>query len=221
LARTKKKAKPKKIVPSKTISSFKEGLKYPWGVPRRLWNILWMLLPIMGLLVIMGYLQDRLWALLPMVGLVAISLLAIVGYFQRIVRAIVAGNKTHLPEFGSFWENAKKGFILLVKMIPLMLVYSLVYYTPFIGLWAGWFVEIFFMPYLMINLFVTDKFEESFNIRKTWDAVFGNVQEYLVAYVKTIGFIVIYMAASFIIVGIPCLAFAQVFFLAEFYANHS
>lgn len=198
MAKAKKKLKVKVISETalSKISRFTTGLKYPWGNAGRLWNILWALIPIIG------------W-------------FALIGYCQSIVRAIIAGNKTNLPEFIGLGDNLKRGFILFVKAIPLMAAYCLVFYLPGVGIIAGWIAEIFFIPYLMINLFVTDKFEESFNLKKTWDAVFNNLGEYLIAYLKTLGFVVIYFFLSLILIGIPCLAFGQLFFLAEFYANHS
>ena len=178
------------------VSGFTDGLKYPWGNAKRLLNIFWALIPIIG------------W-------------FALIGYCQSILRAIIAGNKTELPKFIGFGDNLKRGFLLFLKAIPLVIAYSIVSFIPLIGPLAGWFIEIFFIPYLMINLFVTDKFKESFNLRKTWDAVFNNIGEYLIAYIKTIGFALIYGLLSIVLVGIPCLAFGQGFFLAEFYANHS
>lgn len=206
MAKTKKKrvikTKPKVEVipaekkPASKISSFSNGLKYPWGNAKRLWNILWILIPIIG------------W-------------LALFGYMQSIVRAIVAGNKSYLPEFISFGDNLKRGLMLFLKIIPLMLAYVLVASIPYIGQLAGLVAEVFFLPYLVINLFVTDKFEESFNIKKTCNAVCNNLGDYLIAYLKTLGFGIIYLFLSIVLIGIPCLTFGKLFFLTEFYANHS
>lgn len=188
-----KKQELKKIV---KISSFSDGLKYPWGNPKRLWNVLWVLIPILG------------W-------------LALIGYTQNIIRAIVAGNKAYLPEFVGFKDNLKRGFYLSVKMLPLLLAYFFINTIPVAGPIAGCIAMIFFLPYLMINLFVTDNFEESFNIKKTWNMVFNNLEEYIWAFVKTMGFSIIYLLLSIILIGIPCLSFGKNFFLAEFYANHN
>ncbi|MBU4502008.1 MAG: DUF4013 domain-containing protein [Nanoarchaeota archaeon] len=199
MAKEKKKAVPKKAAPKKSvsdISTFKAGLKYPWGNPKRLWNVLWVLIPIIG------------W-------------LALLGYCQSIVRAIVAGNKTGLPEFVGFGDNLKRGFILFVKILPLMIAYNLVYSIPGIGFLTGFIAEVFFIPYLVINLFVTDKFEESFNLKKTWNAVFNNLGDYFTAYLKTIGFVILYGLLSIILIGFPGFLFGQLFFLVEFYRNHS
>ncbi|MDP2907738.1 MAG: DUF4013 domain-containing protein [Nanoarchaeota archaeon] len=190
----KKKPELRKAVPK--VSSFSDGLKYPWGAPKRLLNILWALIPFIG------------W-------------LALVSYSQSIIRVIVAGNKTSLPEFIGFGEHLKKGFLLFVKSLPLLIAYFLIFSVPGIGGVAGFIAFVFFLPYLMINLFVTDRFEESFNIQKVWDNVFNNLREYLIAYVKTIGFVLIYGVLSIILIGIPCLHFGCLFFLVEFYTNHN
>lgn len=194
MAKAKKKPELRKSVPK--VSSFSDGLRYPWGVPKRLWNILWALIPVVG------------W-------------LALISYSQSIIRAMVAGNKTSLPEFIGFGENLRKGFLLFVKSLPLLIAYSLIFSVPGIGRVAGFIAFVFFLPYLMINFFVTDKFEESFNIKKVWDNVFNNLREYLIAYVKTIGFVLIYGVLSIILIGIPCLHFGCLFFLAEFYTSHN
>lgn len=194
LAKTKKKIMEKKSVSK--FSSFTEGLNYPWGAPKRLLNIFWALIPVIG------------W-------------LALIGYCQSIQRALVAGNKTSLPEFIDFGEHLKKGFLLFVKSLPMLIAYSLIFSVPGIGKIAGLIAFVFFLPYLGINLLVTDKFEESFNIKKVWDNVFNNLGEYLFAYLKTIGFVLLYWLLSIVFVGIPCLSFGCLFFLTEFYANHS
>lgn len=197
MAKARKKPKAQQKEKTKTsISSFSDGLRYPWGTPKRLLNILWLLIPFIG-----GF--------------------ALIGYSQSIIRATVAGNKTSLPEFIGFKDNLKKGFRLFVKALPLLIAYSLVYSLPGIGSIAGWIACMFFLPYLTINLIITDKFEESFNIKKAYNVVFHNIEEYIMAFLKTLGFIIIYSFLSIILIGIPCLAFGHVFFLAEFYSNHN
>lgn len=192
MAKTKKKIAEKLEI---KVSSFSEGLKYSWGVPKRLLNILWALIPIIG------------W-------------LALVSYSQSIIRAIIAGNKDNLPEFIGFGENLRKGFLLFIKSLPILIAYSLIFSIPGIGQIVGWIAFVLFLPYLGINLLVTDRFEESFNIKKAWNAVSKNLEEYLIAYLKTIGFVLVYGLLSILLVGIPCLAFGHFLFLAEFYANH-
>ncbi len=197
MAKSRKKPKTQQREKAETsVSSFSDGLRYPWGMPKRLLNILWWLIPFIG-----GF--------------------ALIGYSQSTIRAIVAGNKSNLPEFIGFKDNLKNGFRLFVKALPLLIAYTLVYSLPGIGMITGWIACIFFLPYLTLNLFVTDKFEESFNIKKAYDEVFHNIEEYLMAFLKTLGFIIIYLFLSIILIGIPCLAFGHVFFLAEFYSNHN
>jgi len=218
---TKTEAKEEKTL---RTSSFADGLRYPWGEPKRLLNGLWFLIPIVG------------W-------------FALTGYFQKILRALVAGNKTSLPEFVDFSDNLKSGFIIFVKAIPLFLAHTLLYSVPLIGQVAGWVAFVFFMPYLYINLMVTKKFEEGFNVQKAFDAVSNNLKEYIIAYLKSIGFVAIYglpflmliipqidalaflkvyiygslfmPLVGLVLIGIPCLSFGHAFYLAEFYAKHS
>ncbi|MBD3248752.1 DUF4013 domain-containing protein [Candidatus Woesearchaeota archaeon] len=175
---------------------FVEGLKYPWGNPKKLWNILWVLVPILGIF-------------------------ALIGYVQKIMRSIVGGDVSGLPEFGNFMENLKNGFVLFLKMIPIMVVVVIVNMIPFIGWFAYLLITVFFLPWLMINLFVKDTLKATFEFEKAAKAVFGNFVEYIIAYVKTIVYAIIYGLLSLVLVGIPCLQFGQNIYLADFYAKTS
>jgi hypothetical protein len=74
-------------------SDLANGLKFPWINGVRLFNILWILVPLLGVF-------------------------ALYGYSKKIVQTIVSEKEKGLPKFGSFWENTKEGFMLFIKMIP-------------------------------------------------------------------------------------------------------
>jgi len=179
--------------------SFKDGLRYPWGEPKRLWYILWVLVPILG------------W-------------LALLGFVQKIVRSLIGGNDKTLPDFGSLGENFVDGFWVFVKLIPLIIVYQLVVlvlgFIPVFGWFAIMFIAWILMPYLILHFLNTGKFEDTFALKKTWDTVFGDFVGYLIAMLKTIGFGLIYGVLMLVLVGIPCYAFGSSVFLAEFYRTH-
>ena len=185
---------------SRSALSFGDGMRYPWGKPKLLWNALWVIIPILG------------W-------------FALMGYFRDIVRSIASGNRSSLPEFGKLGENFVNGFIVFVKLLPLYLVYNLLSFVlafiPVIGALAVLFVAIFIMPYLVLHFLVTDKFEDTFAVKKAWDAVLGDFVEYLLAYVRTIGYGFVYLLLSFVLVGIPCLMFGNTIYLVDWYAKHS
>lgn len=175
---------------------FEQGMKFPWQKPERLWYGLWVLLPIIG------------W-------------FALGGYGVKIIKALVAGKNKELPTFGKFWDNFMIGLIILIKLIPLMIVVSLLQHVPLIGKILHFAAIIFFVPYLYINLVVTGKFEESFNIKKAWDIIFvKNFADYLIVIFKTLGFIIAYGILSIVLVGIPCLMFGEYYYLCNFYAKN-
>ncbi len=177
-------------------SEITDGLKYPWVHAKRLWNILWVLLPIFG------------W-------------LALLGYVKRIVNALVKGDKAGLPEFGPFGSNMTEGFWVFVKMLPLMIVVMVVQMVPFVGPLAYFFLALFFVPYLTMHFLVRGDFAATFDYNAVIEHVFGNLKDYAVALLKSIVYYVVYFVLSFVLVGIPCLTFGSYFFLAEFYAkNH-
>jgi hypothetical protein len=190
----KKTARPRVRKAVKGYSDLPTGLKYPWNNAARLWNILWGLIPLIGQL-------------------------ALIGYMQKIVRALVKGDKSGLPEFGDFWDNLRNGFWIFVKLIPLFIVLGLVNWIPFIGRLAYWFLAIFFVPYIVIRFLYTGEFKDTFNYQIVVDDVFGDISNYLMALLKTIVYGVFYWVLSFILIGIPCLYFGGYYFLAEFYAN--
>jgi len=175
---------------------FTKGLKYPWGEPRRLWNILWVLVPIIG------------W-------------FALGGYIKKIVNSIVKGNTKKLPAFGSFEDNLAKGFMLIVKSIPLTIAVIVVGLIPFIGPIITWTFSIFLAPWIGINLLQKYTIESTFEFKKAGIIVFNHLGEYLLALVKTIVFSVIYFVLSIVLVGIPCLSFGREIYFAEFYAKYS
>ncbi|MFT4304740.1 MAG: DUF4013 domain-containing protein [Candidatus Woesearchaeota archaeon] len=172
--------------------SFGEGLKYPWKKPSRLWNILWILIPILGLF-------------------------AIYGYIRKIILELSKGNKNELPEFGDFWENLKIGFMLFVYYIPTIIVLLLISYIPFIGNLLYFLLAFFLLPWLLINLYVKNEFMAIWEIEKAFNAVKNRFLDYLVAMIKTIGFGIIYGLASLVLIGIPCYMFGFTYYLVDFY----
>lgn len=176
-------------------SEFLEGLLYPWRKMGKLWNILWLLIPIIG------------W-------------LAILGYVKKIVNELVKGKNKGLPEFGKFGKNLVDGFWIFIKFIPWTILIMVISRIPQVGGLINTFIYIFILPYLTIHFFVTGKFEDLFAFKKVANEVFNNIKEYFIAFLKTIGFGVIYYALSLVLIGIPCLTFGSYYYLAEFYAKH-
>ena len=173
----------------------KLGLKYPWNKASRLWNILWILIPILGFF-------------------------ALFGYLKKIVRAIVKGKNKQLPEFGNFFTNLSDGFIIFIFMIPTFLVLGLLALVPLVGELLYALAVIFLVPWLTVNFFMKETFDSLWEIKKAFNIVVDNIREYLFAFLKTICYLVIYWFLSLVSIGIPCLMFGKAYYLAEFYKKY-
>ena len=78
---------------------FKTAFKYSFNRAKGMWNILWMLLPVVG------------W-------------FALGGYSVRIVQEFSQGKFKQLPIF-EFRNDMKLGFFMFIKAIPFVVVYIL------------------------------------------------------------------------------------------------
>ena len=176
-------------------TDLQEGLKYPWNKAGRLWNILWILLPIFG------------W-------------FALIGYIRNIAVDLVKGKRKELPAFGKFWDNFVMGLKLFIYLIPTIIVLMVIAAIPMIGSILQLLISIFLLPWLMINLFVKDEFGALWELKLAFNSVFDNAKEYILAYIKTLVYGLIYGIASLILIGIPCSVFGKYYFLTEFYSKY-
>jgi len=175
--------------------SLKQGLKYPWNKASKLWNMLWILLPIFG------------W-------------FALAGYVKKIVRELINGQRKNLPAFGGFWSNFKQGIIIFIFLIPTMFVLSIISAIPIIGGTLNLLVSIFLVPWLIMNFFVKETFNALWEVKKAFNIVTENIVDYLWAYLKTLIYTAIYGILSIFLIGIPCYLFGRSYFLTEFYKNY-
>lgn len=171
--------------------TFTEGIVFPWNRAKGLLNIFWALIPILG------------W-------------FALFGYVKKITVHIVNGN-LELPKFGGFFNNLKIGFIMFVKLIPLWVLIYIVNLIPFIGPAVSLFLWIFYLPLLVINLFVKEKFMATMSFGKVTDMVFGHLGDYIIVFLKTFIFSLIYGILSIVLIGIPCRLFGRRVYFADFY----
>jgi hypothetical protein len=176
--------------------SIEQGLKYPWNKASRLWYILWILVPIFG------------W-------------FALIGYMKTIVKELVTKQRKELPEFGPFWDNFTQGVKVIIFIIPTYIVLSLIGAVPIIGTALYYIVSIFIIPWLMINFFVKDSFSALWELQKAFDIVFNNAVEYIIAAIKTLIYEVVYGLLSIVLIGIPCYAFGNLYFLTDFYKKYN
>jgi hypothetical protein len=175
--------------------TFEEGLKFPWGKAKRLWNILWILIPILGYF-------------------------AIIGYTRKIILGLSKGNTKELPIFGNFWDNLKEGFMIFIYFIPTIIALMLIAEIPIIGEIIYWILTITMLPILMINLYVKNEFKAIWELEKVFKMVFKNFADYLMALLKTIGYGIIYIIGMIVLVGIPCYIFGMMYYLVDFYKRN-
>jgi hypothetical protein len=173
---------------------FGTAFKYPFNRPVGMLNILWIFLPIIG------------W-------------FALGGYGIRIVKHFTKGDFKELPEF-KFGKSFKIGFFMFLKAIPFFLVYFAFQHAMSKLHWGGiaavLFVSIFIVPMLTINFFKKETIGSYFEFDKV-TPVFSNIQEYVIAVLKTIGLQLVFFVMIIVLVGFPALVFAKNIFLADFY----
>ena len=174
---------------------FKTAFKYPFNRAKGLWNILWVLLPIIG------------W-------------FALGGYGVRIIQEFSKGEFKQLPVF-KFGSDLELGFMMFIKALPFVITYIIIISIlnkidiRMAGL-ANFLIGLFAVPILTINFFkketVGSLFE--FGIVKS---VFNNLGDYIVAILKSILLGIIFLIMFIILVGIPAGTFTKNIFLADFY----
>lgn len=179
----------------KTAVDFGSAFMYPFNRAKGMLNILWMLLPIFG------------W-------------LALFGYGIRIIQEFTAGKFKKLPEM-KFGSDMKLGFFMFLKGIPFMLVVLVVlgsFYAldPALESVIETLLSIFIFPILGIHFANKQTVGALFEI-EILGSVFKNFGDYLVALLKEIGLMIVFVIMAIVLVGIPALAFTQNIFFADFY----
>jgi len=174
---------------------FNTAFKYPFNRAKGMWNILWILLPIIG------------W-------------FALVGYGIRIIKEFSKGKFKKLPTF-KFKSDLRLGFFMFLKAIPFMIVYTIVdtildKIDPGISRLVDFFLALFIIPILSIN-FANKETIESFFEFKTLKLVFKNLGDYIMALLKDILLGIVFAIMIIILVGIPAGIFTKNIFIVDFY----
>lgn len=197
---TKKASSIKKSVPISGVKTIMDMVKYPFNKLSRLFNFYWILLPIFG------------W-------------LAVAGYAVKIIQSMLNNDFSELPAFGGFAKNMKKGFFLLIYMIPIFIVLGLLNFIPFVGQIIVILLSIFLIPILFIQYCKNEKFMEGYQIKPAVNIVFNNIWDYILTILKNIvAFLVLAVASILIItmiVTIPAMAFNKHFLMVDFYNRNS
>ena len=181
---------------------FGEGIKYSWIRPKGLTNIFWILVPIVGLFILIGYIVD-------------------------VVNSIVSGQKEQgLPVFRGFGETLGEGFMYLIRLIPLIFaVFAVMGISAMINDSLGAIVYLllnfFYIPIATINLMVKKKVSATFEFKNILGMVFHNFVGYIGMCLKTLGFFFVAGLLSIVLVGIPMQMLATNVYIADFYREKS
>ena len=173
---------------------FKTAFNYPFNKPKRMWNFLWIFLPIIG------------WFVLG-------------GYGVRIIKSFIKGKFNKLPIL-KFKNDLKLGFFMFLKSLPATSLYIIfliiiIEINPWLEL-IRIFTEIFIIPILFIN-FINKETIVSFFEFKIIKEVFNNIGDYSLAILKSILLALIFFIMWIVLVGFPAGAFTKNIFLADFY----
>ena len=180
---------------------FNTAFKYPFNRATGMWNILWVLVPIIG------------W-------------FALGGYSVRIVQEFSKGHFKQLPTM-KFGDDLGLGFMMFLKAIPFMIVYAIFLGVLSETIAAlslpEWFVAIvdvvigiFALPMLGINFLNKETVGSFFEFRVV-KPVFEHFWDYVMAMLKSILLGIIFMLMWIVLVGLPAGAFTKNIFLADFY----
>ena len=173
---------------------FGQAFTYPFRKFSRIFNILWLFVPIVGPFAVYGY---------------------VVWVTQKFIR----GEYRQLPKF-HFGKNLKLGFFMFLKVIPFSVAFAIILmllgYLGTIGTIITVILSFFVYPMLIINFIQYETVAAPFNI-KAIKPVFTHIGDYLISILKTIALYLIFLVMCFILIGIPALYFTPGIFLADFY----
>ncbi len=181
---------------------FKTAFKYPFNRWEGLLNILWVLVPIVGWLVL-------------------------IGYGVRICKEFIRGKFEKLPTL-DFAGDIELGFFMFLKSLPFLIAYGVLMeilrnltgsaYADGLGMvdLLDTLIAIFCFPMLFMNFIKKETIESLFEFRVLRPVV-DNLGDYLMMLLKTLGIVVIFALMSVVLIGIPALAFTRSAFLADFY----
>ncbi len=177
-----------------TKLDFKTAFNYPFNRAKRMWNILWVFLPIIG------------WSVL-------------FGYSVRITQKFIKGKFKKLPIL-KFKSDLKLGFFMFLKSLPF--IFSYIIFLIIIKTINPWlelsriFIDLFIIPILGIN-FINKETVVSFFEFKILKIVFSNLGDYSLALLKNILLGSIFFIMWIVLVGLPAGTFTRSIFLADFY----
>lgn len=178
--------------------SLSEAFKYPFKTPSRLIYILLLLIPILGWLILFGYLV-------------------------RLVNEFIEGRYEGLIKL-EIVDDLKLGFFTFLKSLPFFIAYIIVisvvsYINTSLGSLVSFLLQFFVIPILMVNFFRKQTIESYFEF-DLLNIVKNNLGDYIMMIIKQYAVTIVFLILSFIIIGIPGLFFTSSIFVANFYGNY-
>jgi len=178
--------------------SFGKAFKYPFNRFKGMLNALWIFLPILG------------W-------------LALMGYTIRIVNEFLEGKFEQLPTM-QFGSDLKLGFSMFLKALPFAIVYMI--FLTVVGIMSQNLLQIvnflfscFVIPLLGVNFMKKQTVEAYFEF-KILNAMKENLGDYIVMILKTYALTIIFGIMIVVLIGFPALMFTGSIFIADFYRRY-
>jgi len=179
--------------------SFPQAFKYPFKRWVGLLNILWLLVPIYG------------WFLL-------------IGYRVRILAEFLQGKYTKLPKI-QHGKDFKLGWVMFWKAVPgiLVLIVANLLLTDFSRRhgpsWVFILLAILVVPVLALNFIKKRTVASCFEFDLV-RIVFKNFGDYLVALLKDFALTLVFIVMIVILVGFPSLAYTKMIFMTEWFRKY-
>ncbi len=177
--------------------SFTDAFKYPYKVPVRILYVLLLIIPIIGWLILFGYIV-------------------------RLVNEFINGNYKGLIEL-ELVEDLKLGLLMFLKALPFYIIYAVIMSAAmYISEALGTLIQllaIFILPLLVVN-FCRKQTVGSFFEFDIFNIARDNLGEYIAAVIKQLILSIIFVLLSFILIGIPGLYFTSSIFVANFYGRY-
>jgi len=176
--------------------SFSDALKYPFKTPHRLLYILWGLIPILGSLIIFGYVT-------------------------RLVNEFIDGRYEGLIKL-NVMDDLVLGIIMFLKSLPFTILFTIIFFaTTYISETLGFIIlllGLFIIPILMVNFFRKQTIQSlfEFDILKVAK---DNLGDYVMAVLKQYALMFVFLILSIILIGIPAMYFTNYIFIANLYGN--
>ncbi len=175
--------------------SLSDAFKYPFKAPKKLLYALLLLIPILGWLVIFGYVV-------------------------RLVNEFIEGRYEE-PIDIDLMGDLKLGAITFVKALPFYLAYAVVIFAvSYISASLGSLVElllgVFVLPLLAVN-FLRKQTIESFFEFDVLNVIRDNLEDYIVTVLKQYALVIVFAILSIVLIGIPAMIFTNSMLIANFY----